>query len=682
LDKKTKSLKIASASLSLLLVSSSASPACFAQTENQAKSVAMATSAMPTRKKPATSQNPRTKARTQDDLSSAAARASYPRTHFEKGLYYKQIRDLNDALIEFLKATQENPRLVRGFYEQALIFRERGYLKLAESALEQALAAKPDYSDARVLLATVRIQQGNVGGAVQELSRTLGLNIEDERIPHKGNSPAVPIVLQSIHTAIKQEPSQNSHSALAKPSGTVKPGTAQSNSRGTDAETETTKTQNAARRYDLSYVRDSIESALRSPFSNKWHLFPFTPAKENPKDGSEIKNPDESVNNADSTNSEKKEPPKRKKKKAKSARSEDSGTTADTAKEVAPKQEKRKKRRFHFRRSETENLDTANKETNSTESSAAAPEISDLVQSPQTSVESRRKSVPASSSSDSAPSSTSDSAPPSRRERVTRGKHTVAQAQDQPSVDESDSAPPNRRERSTRGKHAVAQAQDQPSVDESRPLAQGTTEATSRVAGARTDTLEAAVPQNPQGNKLAFQLPNLEAAGHGLFNSFAQSTNPSGANPQASLKTAPSVHLDGDSWAKKMKYLLEHGTNSLKDGEAFMFSEETGEGVLFLGDGQVIRRTIAEPRDAQDVVRERRPDIIAPAEVLYNLSLLGKLMPKNETAQQQQPQQPQSQTDQPGSQRLAPPAHGDFKVDDLMGNSQGFWGWLKSVLKL
>ena len=128
-----------------------------------------------------------------------------------------------------------------------------------------------------------------------------------------------------------------------------------------------------------------------------------------------------------------------------------------------------------------------------------------------------------------------------------------------------------------------------------------------------------------------------------------------------------------------MKYLLDHGTSSLKDGEAFMFSEETGEGVLFLGDGQVLRRIIATPRDVQEVVQERRPDIIHPSEVLYNLSLLGKLMPKSEV--KEQAAQPPA-ADQFETQRLAPPVNGDFKVDDLLGNSQGFWGWLKNIFKL
>jgi tetratricopeptide (TPR) repeat protein len=644
----------------------------------------MTTLATPAVKKPAAPQHPRSKVKDQADLIGAAARSSYPRTHFEKGLYYKQIRNLNDALVEFLKATQENPRLVRGFYEQALIFRQRGYLKLAESALEQALAAKPDYSDARVLLATVRIQQGDVGGAVQELSRTLGLNIEDEKDGHKGNSPAVPIVLQSIHKAIKQEQGQIPRSVLPKPSGASRSETAskqgqqknensdQSNTSNTDQDIESTKPQNAARRYDLSNVKDSIESALRSPFSNKWRLFSFAATKDsNAKNGSEITNQDESSNNEDS---EKSEPPKRKKRKAKRSQREDAATTVDTTKENVPKKEKGKKRRFHFRRSTKEETNTANQESNST-----APENSDLVQSPDVPEKhaSQSKSERTASARESAnrleraasTNSMSKTVTPSRRERTASANsasETVTPSRREGTASAnsaSDTVTPSRRERAASAKEAA-------------PLI--TSETGNSVARTPGEMPE---PSSVQGNKLAFQLPNLEAAGHGLFNSFAPSANSTAANAATPLKQAPAVHLDADSWAKKMKYLMEHGTSSLKDGEAFMFSEETGEGVLFLGDGQVIRRTVAEPRDAQDVVRERRPDIIAPTEVLYNLSLLGKLMPKSE-AGQQQPQQPQPQADHSGGQTLAPPQHGDFKVDDLMGNSQGFWGWLKSVLKL
>ena len=154
----------------------------------------------------------------------ALAKKGYPRTHLDTGLYLKEKGDSNGALSEFLLATQENPRLVKGFYEQALIFREKGSRKQAESALEQALEVKPDYTEARILLATVQLEQGNLGGAVQELSKSLGLSNDQsdkhDKVDSKANSPqqrdesskteskpadngllssALPAILQSVH---------------------------------------------------------------------------------------------------------------------------------------------------------------------------------------------------------------------------------------------------------------------------------------------------------------------------------------------------------------------------------------------------------------------------------------------------------------------------------------------------
>src|SRR5947209_1150918 len=79
------------------------------------------------------------------------ARTSYPVNHMQRGLLYKQSGNQDEALIEFLKSVQENPLQVKAYYEQALIFKQRGYAKLAQSALQQAIAIKPDYKDARVL---------------------------------------------------------------------------------------------------------------------------------------------------------------------------------------------------------------------------------------------------------------------------------------------------------------------------------------------------------------------------------------------------------------------------------------------------------------------------------------------------------------------------------------------------
>ncbi len=112
---------------------------------------------------------------------------------------------------------------MRAFYEQALIFRRKHFLKLAESSLEQALAIKPDFQEARIFLATVRIEQGNLGGAMEELSRSLGLSGEIVRAPHlipvRAMEPSralesvgeafekAPAVLQSIHSMLSELPS-------------------------------------------------------------------------------------------------------------------------------------------------------------------------------------------------------------------------------------------------------------------------------------------------------------------------------------------------------------------------------------------------------------------------------------------------------------------------------------------
>ncbi len=103
-----------------------------------------------------------------------------------------------------------------------------------------------------------------------------------------------------------------------------------------------------------------------------------------------------------------------------------------------------------------------------------------------------------------------------------------------------------------------------------------------------------------------------------------------------------------------------------------MFSEESGEATLFLSDGQTVRRTIYLPRDAQEVVKQRRPDILTPDDLLYNLQLLAKLMPKPN-----EPEQPANSAKT--EEQPTPPA---FAVDDLMGKSQRFWGWMKGALKL
>lgn len=57
-----------------------------------------------------------------------------------------------------------------------------------------------------------------------------------------------------------------------------------------------------------------------------------------------------------------------------------------------------------------------------------------------------------------------------------------------------------------------------------------------------------------------------------------------------------------------------------------MFSEDTGEAVLFLSDGQRICRKICLPQNQHELVKNRRPDMLMPADLMYKLSTLGKLV--------------------------------------------------------
>lgn len=124
-----------------------------------------------------------------------------------------------------------------------------------------------------------------------------------------------------------------------------------------------------------------------------------------------------------------------------------------------------------------------------------------------------------------------------------------------------------------------------------------------------------------------------------------------------------------DAITKRMRYLMENGTSNLRQGEAFMFSEETGEGILFLPGGTE-RRKLTPGKNAEEVLRTRRPDIAQPRDLQYSLQLLGKLMPTQNGNQQQQQQ----------------PAIQGPSLDQLMNQmNQGqrsVWGWMKDTFKL
>lgn len=117
---------------------------------------------------------------TAQKTSANSSTSGFSNSAYQTGLSFKAKGDANRALIEFLQASKENPKFTAAYYEQALLFREKGHTKLAESALTQALTIDPNYQQARLLLAAIRLESGNVGGATQELSKSLGLELKNK----------------------------------------------------------------------------------------------------------------------------------------------------------------------------------------------------------------------------------------------------------------------------------------------------------------------------------------------------------------------------------------------------------------------------------------------------------------------------------------------------------------------
>jgi hypothetical protein len=128
-----------------------------------------------------------------------------------------------------------------------------------------------------------------------------------------------------------------------------------------------------------------------------------------------------------------------------------------------------------------------------------------------------------------------------------------------------------------------------------------------------------AARQENSKNRLSFTPDTTTSKGSGITNNLEAYSN---------LKVEKRSEEDSpeDEWVSKLRYLAKNGTTSLRPGEAFMFAEDSGEAVLFLSNGQKIRRIIAKPKDKQTIVKERRPDMLLPQDVMIKLSTLGKLV--------------------------------------------------------
>lgn len=635
---------------------------------------------------------------------SIRARAKLAKVHFENGLRYRRGGDSGRALVDFLKATREDPKLVEAYYEQALIFREKGFHKLAVSRLEQALAIKGQYQKARLLLATIKLEQGNVSDAVEQLGASLGLPKSsttalkpDVQADHKSDLPGVPpIILQSLHTAMPQP--QKSNPLHAHESGEAKVGnslelsdesrtTALAKSFDQDEEPtfadNTPTTSSPAQKQDIRRKKPGSRRKVRELMARKYRKntkkqqrnnwiaklfswpepFKFKPASETtekiaadeprdselqPRAASNLVAEFQAEDKAETTTSESKEeytPHFPNTKRTLLAYNGDPVDTIDLVREnISDRNESKKAKSETKGASERGGLDPTSSTSKHRSPSAVHFEADDSSSSKNQSPWPLEKISSSSQKSVEAHSEATTTAP----------RSTATKADIQP-----------RKTRST-------SIQKNESVDDS----------------------------DSDGKTFALSARQVKIASKG----FLDFDSPSKAvEKKPPIKPAPTAAVE-DEWTKRLRYLAENGTSSLKPGEAFMFSEDTGEAVLFTNQGQRIRRVIAQARETQEVLKLRRPDVLVPKELFYNTALLGKVvnsMPPQMAPHVRPPDTPTSNQLQdehdgfgldkwnesrgPSGRNGLQPNSSEppgFKIEQMMDNPTGFWNWFKGLVNL
>lgn len=561
-----------------------------------------------------------------------AAQGAYPRSHYQQALYYKQRGDFNSALVEFLRTTQEDPRMVKAYYEQAVLLWQKGYLRLAQSALEQALAVQPNYQQARLLLATISLEQGNINAAVHELSRSLG--ISDKKTKAESviatPEPAEPTKLLPLPST-PSAPVAAANTAAEANAGSQNSGIIVSQSQANDDE-------------DLNNILRGIPG-----------IDPDVPATTAPKP--EIAAPLQ----AKAVSAE--SPPPAVSQTATPAVVAGNAAAEDNSlpqafsrafgwfaqkrphlKEVKPRLVKVLKR-------SSQRPDNASEPKSSFWSRWFAPrtQADSLAASPAEPPAPLKFKVP--KDSPSSVTAHNKQSPPEPEANADLEKLVTPEI--------SYSVSPAASAKSNEPK-AVEPRPENPS-ESNQPPAAPKPVSTLIYSAAKAETpLPQPPPKISQIRSETFKAPAL--AKTDLLRPIKTNSvsKVQAVKPATQLPPQP-----GDQWTTRLKYLAENGTASLKPGEAFMFSEETGEASLFLPQGQVVRRFVAPPRNRQDVALQRRPDTLAPPEMMYNLSLLGKLLPKQS---------------EPAPQTSAPEE--SPSLQELLSKPDGVWDWLKDRLRM
>lgn len=481
----------------------------------------------------------------------ASSKDEAAETSFEKAMALKKEGNTGGALLELIKVVNTNPQMVEAYYQQALIFKEQNLLKLAASRLEQAIAIDPEFKKGRVLLATIAIEQGDVGEAFKQLGKSLEKKAE-ETPDTKDNTT----ILQQIHSGLppantKKTPIASIDSINSKDSKKIKKEKPVSRKRIRSI---------IARRYKR------FDKVYRNPRRNKpWYArytrmltwaspFKFNRDKNSGNDQTALLEKDPHENDLSNRNTENHRLPE----------VEELTARADSLEQPTYKSPRSKK--------EEKALDTilGSARVSGTDLVAPALGLADIL------------------------------------------------------------APENKLK------------ENEETREESRK-----------------DRAIATEPSEPKKTKLLAQEPVSEP------------------------EKKPFVPPIQDKWTEKLTLLNKNGTGSLKRGEAFMFSEDTGEAVLFLSDGSKIRRIIAPKQSAEQIVKLRRPDVMVPKELLYDTSLLGKVVNRTTPKSSFRTSSPKSNVNSSpildNNPNETPPT---FHMEKLMDDSRTFIGVIRDALRL
>lgn len=608
------------------------------------------------------------------------ARAKMARIHFEKGMQYRQGGDSSRALIEFLKVTREDPKQTDAYYEQALIFREKGFHKLAVSRLEQALAIKPRFQKARLLLATLKLEQGKVSDAVEQLGESLGLpkaasiKPDDEANPDDRILGIPPMILQSLHSKLPlplvAQNTNKGNRSNGSDRENISTDAAETGSGGElkpakrIKETKKTTPNKVARKRRPSNrkkIRELIARKYKlknskSEQQKNWiaRLFAWPETFKAASQDDRVVYADEDTDDlaprpASDLKKEFREPiePEEIERRTRAKRTllAYNGDPSDTMDLVYGKNADKNK-------------------SDSDEDEVLARQIDELTGASRSQSASRTSSTrePASKNeTDSISRSASTNRTESAGKRESASRTTSATSTDPfaswTHVSKDSSSP-----RTTAAAKPTRQAPSWNDEEPDGPVYHASARAVAHNNPEPEKAVEKSAPEKP-AKKLIAMKPAIK----------------------------PNPDVEEDEWTKRLRYLAEHGTSSLKRGEAFMFSEDTGEAVLFLADGQRIRRVIAEPLDSQEVIKKRRPDVLIPKELFFNTSLLGKVVgsppPPVTPAPIVRPMDPtpvisNDDDDERPSSSEDPTAPPSFKIEQIMDNPTGFWNWCKSLINL